>query len=672
MNQFLHICLRKSRSDGHALTLLLKELDAACTMARPLKSLVLAMDGPPSAAKLATQRQRRFATLVRCQARFQHIRTFSSRFSLREQTQRKRRYNTETKTICVTPGTDFMRLAEQAILYWAWQRLSNPRHFLAGVQIYISTSLVPGEGEVKLLDWIVQYQSKALHLQRSWQNLRSPSSSVSLLASEARDFSTPKTSSSSKHHNHHHHRTKPSRTAASTTTTKPACPLLEESYAILGGDSDLVLEGLVIQATNVFVLLHDGKHRFLSVSLWETTRTLHSLLEKSNNSGRNTAPPPAEPPSISKSNSTPRSNLTNLSTTTTGASTATSLLHPWQDTLIRVRTDLVLLLILNGNDYLPRIRGSSGFNKLFHSYFRLLRQWKTDAAELSLSSNNQQRSGNQTATSSRRRRGGGKQKKKQQQQSQGDAAPLNGEPFLVNPTTLEFNLPFCIAFFRQLVQLAPPAHLLAKTQEERAAEVAKGRQRTALSQLHNLVDSGFIPSPIQWKVIRPGDDSSDNHVEASKLEEEMNNIIGDDREETYERPESGSPSKQTVNNDKVSEQDSEEDDDDDEGGQILVRLILGEEGAEDCCTYEAWHTLAVPLKDTKHELARIALEDQLGSEFSNLMDENEDDDNFGITSSGYAWEVRIDCPTTSNSFPFFYFILLLLLFFFFSKQLWFL
>jgi hypothetical protein len=25
-------------------------------------------------------------------------------------------------------------------------------------------------------------------------------------------------------------------------------------------------------------------------------------------------------------------------------------------------------LILNGNDYLPKLRGSSGFNKLFHSF----------------------------------------------------------------------------------------------------------------------------------------------------------------------------------------------------------------------------------------------------------------------------------------------------------------
>ena len=76
---------------------------------------------------------------------------------------------------------------------------------------------------------------------------------------------------------------------------------------------------------NVFVLLPDGNQRYLSVSLCETTRTLGRYL-----------PPHA-------------------SSTTT-------------EFVIKVRTDLVLLLILNGNYYLPKLRGSSGFNKLVHSY----------------------------------------------------------------------------------------------------------------------------------------------------------------------------------------------------------------------------------------------------------------------------------------------------------------
>ena len=133
-----------------------------------------------------------------------------------------------------------------------------------------------------MLPWIVQYQGKAIPRFERW---RSPTSRPS-------KASTTKSSSFSHHHNHHyHHRPKSSTSSTASITTStiatPACPLSEESYAILGGDSDLVLEELVIQATHVFVLLPDGKNRYLSVSLWETSRTLLAVLENSNDSGRN-------------------------------------------------------------------------------------------------------------------------------------------------------------------------------------------------------------------------------------------------------------------------------------------------------------------------------------------------------------------------------------------------
>ena len=53
-----------------------------------------------------------------------------------------------------------MERMEQTILYWAWQRLSNPRHPLYNrlrkVKIYVSGSQIAGEGEVKLLEWVMQ------------------------------------------------------------------------------------------------------------------------------------------------------------------------------------------------------------------------------------------------------------------------------------------------------------------------------------------------------------------------------------------------------------------------------------------------------------------------------------------------------------------------------------
>jgi XRN 5'-3' exonuclease N-terminus len=352
MNQLLHIVLRKSRSEGHCFTLLMQELDACVAMATPKQSLVLAMDGPPGAAKLATQRRRRFGTVyktgvkvVQLDKLMATVKGNSSKRAqsrLKQWTRKKRRALSETRTLCITPATEFMQQAEEAILYWAWQRLTARHTSLSmnNVKIFISPSTVPGEGEVKLLEWIYNKQRRG------------------------------------------------------------------ESVAILGGDSDLVLEALVIPLAsthNVFVLLPDGNKRYLSVSLWETTRTLGRYLP-----------------------------------------------HITISSVIKVRTDLVLLLILNGNDYLPKLRGSSGFNKLFHTYLRLQREWH----EL------------------------------------GDGE----NAFLVDPDTLQFNLRFSMAFFNRLGATAS-ANLWSR-------DKAVATDRTSpLQELNNLMDAGFFPCPMKFVVI---------------------------------------------------------------------------------------------------------------------------------------------------------------------------
>lgn len=368
MNQLLHICVRKSRSDGHGLTLLMKELDAVVALATPTQSLVLAMDGPPSAAKLATQRRRRYSTIVKSEWKLKHLsRLGARRINAKTLARKKRRAASELRTLCITPGTDFMEKAESAILYWAWQRLSSNKSILSknNVKIFLSPSTVPGEGEVKLLEWI---------------------------------YSKPRKGG---------------------------------SIAILGGDSDLVLEGLVIPPAsthNVFVLLPDGNKRYLSVSLWETTRKLHKYLN-----------------------------------------------HMTAASMMKVRTDLVLLLILNGNDYLPKLRGSSGFNKLFHSYLRLHREWNT--------------------------------------KGQGHQA------FLIDPDALEFNLPFALAYFRYLAALAP-TNLWSR---ERIDSSSQSTLRTStLQQLNNLVDGGLLPSPVEFEVIRgEGDEDYDeNDIERDYISDD--------------------------------------------------------------------------------------------------------------------------------------------------------
>lgn len=456
MNQLLHISLRRSRSEGHALTILMKELDACCALATPRISLVLAMDGPPSAAKLATQRRRRFSTFVRSEWKQEQLARFK-KFSKQDEARRRRKYATETKTLCITPGTAFMEKAEKALLYWAWQRMQNYKNPLSKVRVYISSSNVHGEGEVKLLDWILK-------------------------------------------HNRH-----------------------GQSIAIMGGDSDLVLEGLVIPPSsshNVFVLLPDGNKKYFCVSLWETTRALAKFLPKLNASD-----------------------------------------------IMRVRTDMVLLLILNGNDYLPKLRGSSGFNKVFHTYLRLLHRWLDDK----------------------------------------DAHPQ--DPFLVDPDSLEFNLPFCVAFFRQLAHLAP----LKFFNGTYAQQPMPMSRVTPLGRLNDLVDSGLVSAPIQWSLVSSDDEDAEVLPMNDQVEEDVSKGASDDDEEKE---------------------------------QHLMRLTLGKPGTDDFCEYELWHDVETAIKKTKHRLALMALDDLMGTEYFSELDESdeeaEDDVSYpGITSSGYSWEVRI-------------------------------
>jgi hypothetical protein len=165
-----------------------------------------------------------------------------------------------------------------------------------------------------------------------------------------------------------------------------------ESIAIFGGDSDLVLEGLMVplkSTHNVFVMLPENNRQYLVVSLWETTRALARKL-------------------------------------------------PGCD-IVHLRTDLVILMILNGNDYLPKLRGSSGFQKLFSAYIHVQNE---------------------------------------------------GRGNLVDPDSLEFCLPFCIRFFRKLATLIQP----------NIKQQLKDKS-FALQNLVNFGEAGFIPKPIEFQVI---------------------------------------------------------------------------------------------------------------------------------------------------------------------------
>jgi hypothetical protein len=498
MNQLLHICIRKSRSDGHGLTLLMKELDDVVATALPKQSLVLAMDGPPSAAKVATQRKRRLAVISKSDWKLKHMSKFRN-ISAKQLALKKRRAVSELRTLRLTPGTDFMREAEQAVLYWAWQRLSNQSNVLSknNVKLFVSPSTVAGEGEVKLLEWIYSKQRRG------------------------------------------------------------------ESIAILGGDSDLVLEGLVIPPAlshNVFVLLPDGNRRYLCVSLWETTRTLQRFV---------------------------------------GHKEQYNLLGEQPENLMRVRTDLVVLLILNGNDYLPKLRGSSGFNKLFHSFLRVHREWN-DAGN-------------------------------------------SDQAYLVDPDTLEFNIPFCMDYFNHLATLAPANIFWAKN---KTGTVRETDRTSSLQQLRTMVDSGFVPKPLEFTIVRDNGEEDDGGVDNDEDEEEEEDEVDEQVEvEADATVVNGEIGDGAVDDD--SDGDTEDSEDED---RMRVRLSLGEPGTEDFYTYEIWQPEGASLKKSRQKLSAMALEDlmDLGSD----GDDDDDDEDLipGLTGTGYDWEIHHAVPGKTDAY----------------------
>lgn len=140
MNQILHVVLRRSRNEEHATRLLMVEMDRLLRMVTPTKSLVLAIDGPPAAAKLATQRRRRYGTLVRTKWKLSHFDKL--RIPKRQRAKRLRGYKSELQSLKLTPATSFMKQMEDTLLYWAWQRLQQRNSKFRKVKIYINPSTV--------------------------------------------------------------------------------------------------------------------------------------------------------------------------------------------------------------------------------------------------------------------------------------------------------------------------------------------------------------------------------------------------------------------------------------------------------------------------------------------------------------------------------------------------
>lgn len=201
MNQVIHQSARRARNREALALLLFRELDQVLKNCIPRKSIFFAFDGPGPLAKLMTQRKRRN------KARKEHTNVDADG--------PKTQYaGTSIDRLECTPGVDLVYFLRDAIKYWAYSRLQNDRKYRY-VDVRISGADVPGEGELKIIDFC-----RAARLHET------------------------------------------------------------ESIIVVGGDADIVLQGLATTPMrNFFVYLRhfakvNGKRVNYVISVWELARVL--------------------------------------------------------------------------------------------------------------------------------------------------------------------------------------------------------------------------------------------------------------------------------------------------------------------------------------------------------------------------------------------------------------
>eukprot|EP01122_Echinamoeba_exundans_P010238 TRINITY_DN3784_c0_g1_i2.p1 TRINITY_DN3784_c0_g1~~TRINITY_DN3784_c0_g1_i2.p1 ORF type:complete len:867 (+),score=192.87 TRINITY_DN3784_c0_g1_i2:104-2704(+) len=151
MNQFIHLHIRRAKNEEHLLIKVFSHLDKLFKLIWPRQSVLLALDGPASKAKFMEQRKRR--------------------------KQKKKSSGKKEPTVDklqITPGCAFMQKMKDALSFWACSRLQGRKW--QNTRVYISGADVPGEGEIKVIQFIKSMRE---------QNIHGPEDSYCIVGSDA-------------------------------------------------------------------------------------------------------------------------------------------------------------------------------------------------------------------------------------------------------------------------------------------------------------------------------------------------------------------------------------------------------------------------------------------------------------------------------------------------------
>lgn len=301
MNQVLHGCFRSTKSPDHIMAKIFIKLDDIFAKVSPHKSLVLAFDGPAPYAKVQTQRKRR---------------------------------KTHPECSLITPGTEFMNSMESVMICYILQRYR--KHRLSNVAVFISDGTCPGEGELKIIDWIQHHMPRPIsELSTADSILKQSFVQNNLLSSR-------------------------------------------DSVLICGSDSDILVQSICMGAVNpntmVLQLTADGPDALCNISSlivglvhaagvnWKELADYQVMATNNNNDGY-----PVEERLVVSEPASPT-----LPADTSARPEKQQQFHPILQ-LRSLHVDLAVLFALQGNDYLPKMRCISNQRALL-AYSQAMRE----------------------------------------------------------------------------------------------------------------------------------------------------------------------------------------------------------------------------------------------------------------------------------------------------------
>lgn len=319
MNQVLHGCFRSTKNPDHIMAKIFNKLDEIFTMVSPNKSLVLAFDGCAPYAKLQTQQKRR---------------------------------KTHPEISLITPGTEFMNSMESVMICYLLQRYS--KHKLSNIAVFISDGTCPGEGELKIIDWIQHHMPRpAAAGVQSRSILTQPFVKANALSSR-------------------------------------------DSVVICGSDSDILVQsicmGAVTPNTMVLQLGSDGRDSLCNISAlitglvssagvsWKELVAHHRVDQDSvgvtrsavSQEGEHTANDSKESEHKKTVAILPSAEPSQIGEFSANSPKPDNCFHPMSQ-LRSLHIDLAVLFALQGNDYLPKMRCISN-QRALHAYSEAMRE----------------------------------------------------------------------------------------------------------------------------------------------------------------------------------------------------------------------------------------------------------------------------------------------------------